>query len=238
MSLIEPSDAFPSENYLISGEATYVDVHRHWAMIADVFLFWIGALIAAGALTALVDGDQVLTTYIWILWLILTSWTIYRFLAWYAEKFIVTDRRVLLVTGLINRRVAVMPLRKVTDMTYQRTGVGRLFGYGELIIESAAQDQALREVSYLPHPDALYQQISRLLFSRPEADPMLTSPVVRSGRLPRVRRSSPRSRTYAQETTVTTTTGDPATQPIPTVRPVEPHTPRPTRDPRTRRPRF
>jgi membrane protein YdbS with pleckstrin-like domain len=233
VSLIDPQDT-PSDNYLIPGEKTYIDVHRHWAMIADVILVWIGALILAGVLTALVEGNQLVTTYIWLLFLALTAWVIYRFLAWYAQKFVVTDRRLLLVTGLINRRVAVMPLRKVTDMTYQRTGVGRLFGYGELIIESAAQDQALREVDYLPYPDALYQKISELLFSRPEAD--LTVPPLPGRRVPRVRPYAPSPRPYVRETTVMPT-GDPATQPIPVVRPVEPHGTRPVRDPRTRRPR-
>jgi uncharacterized membrane protein YdbT with pleckstrin-like domain len=243
VSLIEPSGsgpAPPGEQYLLPGEVAVVIVPRHWVMIAGPFLWGIGALLGAGILTAYFEASQPATTYVWLLALGVLAWTTYRFLSWYVERFMVTDRRLVLVTGLINRRVAVIPLRKVTDMTYQRTVAGRLLGYGELVIESAAQDQALREVDYLPNPDALYQRVSQLLFSRPEADPTSVSTQVRRNRLPRaqVRAAARPPRPYVQETTVTTTTGDPATQPIPTVRPVEPHTPRPTRDPRTRRPRF
>jgi uncharacterized membrane protein YdbT with pleckstrin-like domain len=224
---------------LLPGEVAVVIVPRHWIMVAGPFLWGIGALLVAGILTAYVEASQPATTYIWLITLGVLVWVGWRFFVWYVERFIVTDRRLMLVTGLLNRRVAVIPLRKVTDMTYQRTGVGRLFGYGGLVIESAAQDQALREVDYLPNPDALYQRVSQLLFSRPEADATAVSTQVRRNRLPRTQANiyARPPRPYGEETTVTTT-GDPPTQPIPTVRPVEPHTPRPSRDPRARRPRY
>ena len=60
----------------------------------------------------------------------------------------------------------MMPLRKVTDMTYERSVLGRLLGYGEFIMESAGQDQALSRVPYLPRPDSLYLEVSQLLFGR------------------------------------------------------------------------
>jgi hypothetical protein len=49
-------------------------------------------------------------------------------------------------------------------MSYARPPVGRLFGYGEIVIESAGQDQALRRITHLPDPDALYLEICELLF--------------------------------------------------------------------------
>ncbi len=240
MAFGEPSGPSPpGEQYLLPGEVAVVIVPRHWIMVAGPFLWGIGALLVAGILTAYVEASQPATTYIWLITLGVLVWVGWRFFVWYVERFIVTDRRLMLVTGLLNRRVAVIPLRKVTDMTYQRTGVGRLFGYGGLVIESAAQDQALREVDYLPNPDALYQRVSQLLFSRPEADATAVSTQVRRNRLPRTQANiyARPQRPYVEETTVTTT-GDPPTQPIPTVRPVEPHTPRPSRDPRVRRPRY
>ena len=240
MAFGEPSGPSPpGEQYLLPGEVAVVIVPRHWIMVAGPFLWGIGALLLAGILTASVEASQPATTYIWLITLGVLVWVGWRFFVWYVERFIVTDRRLMLVTGLLNRRVAVIPLRKVTDMTYQRTGVGRLFGYGGLVIESAAQDQALREVDYLPNPDALYQRVSQLLFSRPEADATAVSTQVRRNRLPRTQANiyARPQRPYVEETTVTTT-GDPPTQPIPTVRPVEPHTPRPSRDPRARRPRY
>ena len=46
---------------------------------------------------------------------------------------------------------------------------GRLFGYGEFIIESAGQDQALRNIPFIPYPEQLYVEVCKLLFPDEEA---------------------------------------------------------------------
>ncbi len=83
---------------------------------------------------------------------------------WHHERFIVTDRRVLLVYGLLTQRIGVMPLSKVTDLTYERSLAGRLLGYGAFVVESAGQHQAFSRIDFLPYPDRLYHDVSMLLF--------------------------------------------------------------------------
>jgi membrane protein YdbS with pleckstrin-like domain len=97
-------------------------------------------------------------------WVVLLARLVWRVLQWREDWFVVTDRRLLMRTGLVTRTVAMMPLIKVTDMSYARPPIGRLFGYGEIVIESAGQDQALRRITHLPYPDALYLEICELLF--------------------------------------------------------------------------
>jgi hypothetical protein len=63
----------------------------------------------------------------------------------------------------------MMPLAKVTDMTFQRSFLGRVFGYGTFILESAGQDQALSRVDFIPYPEQLYLEVCALLF--PSKDP-------------------------------------------------------------------
>jgi hypothetical protein len=75
----------------------------------------------------------------------------------------------LLTTGLLTRKVAMMPLAKVTDMSFQRSISGRMLGYGEFVLESAGQDQAFRVVSYLPYPEQLYLEVCSMIF--PTKDP-------------------------------------------------------------------
>jgi hypothetical protein len=60
--------------------------------------------------------------------------------------------------------VNMMPLSKVTDMSFQRSTLGRILGYGEFILESAGQDQALRIVDHLPYPEQLYLEVCGLIF--------------------------------------------------------------------------
>ena len=95
--------------------------------------------------------------------LLRTGWKVAE---WNTERFVVTDARILLVGGLVSRRVAMLPLRKVTDMSYRRSPLGRMLGYGEFVMESAGERQSLQRVSYLPNPDTLYLQLSELLFAR------------------------------------------------------------------------
>jgi uncharacterized membrane protein YdbT with pleckstrin-like domain len=87
-----------------------------------------------------------------------------RVAAWQATYFTVTDSRMILVSGFAVRKVSMMPLARVTDMSFQRSALGRLLGYGEFIVESAGQDQALRTIDFLPYPDQLYLEVCGLIF--------------------------------------------------------------------------
>ena len=62
----------------------------------------------------------------------------------------------------------MLPLAKVTDMSFRRTTIGRLLGYGEFIVESAGQDQALRNVKFIPYPEQLYLEVCGLIFKDEE----------------------------------------------------------------------
>src|SRR3712207_276531 len=80
------------------------------------------------------------------------------------RHFIVTNRRVLLTSGIVVRTVALLPLRRITDLTWKETLLGQLLGYGTFRFESAGQQQALSEITFLPHADVLYRRVSHLLF--------------------------------------------------------------------------
>jgi hypothetical protein len=71
----------------------------------------------------------------------------------------------MLTLGIITRKVAMIPLGKVTDMRYDRPPLGQILGYGSFVLESAGQDQAFRVVEHVPNPDILYRRISEELFT-------------------------------------------------------------------------
>ena len=50
----------------------------------------------------------------------------------------------------LHHKLGMMPISKVTDLTYERPLIGRMLGYGTLVIESAGQIQALNRIDYLP----------------------------------------------------------------------------------------
>ena len=57
--------------------------------------------------------------------------------------------RVFRVKGLLSRSQATMPLGRILDITVVNRCTGRLLGFGHFTFESAAQDQGLRDISYV-----------------------------------------------------------------------------------------
>lgn len=171
--------------YLLPSERPVIQVRRHWAIIAGTTLQSLGLLIG-GILLVRVFGDlgfmRMLAIYFTVFVVVRWAWIMGD---WYVERFIVTDKRVLLVTGIVTRKVAIMPLIKVTDLTYNRSATGLMLGYGEFVVESAGQDQALSKITYIPKPEKLYIQMSELLFGGEKGQPAgaLPSPAEREAEL-------------------------------------------------------
>ena len=117
------------------------------------------------------QGSSTALVVVWWLWLLLLIRFVWKVAEWSVDYFVVTSKRMLLTTGLITRKVAMMPLGKVTDMSFQRSLLGRMLGYGEFILESAGQDQALSTVEYIPYPETLYLEVCQMLFpSKDDSD--------------------------------------------------------------------
>ena len=101
---------------------------------------------------------------VWLLFVCVLAWLALKIWLWLEDYFVVTSQRLLLTTGLLTRTVNMMPLGKVTDMSFKRTAWGRILGYGEFVVESAGQDQALRNIRNLPYPEQLYLEVCGLIF--------------------------------------------------------------------------
>ena len=168
MRLVTHGDSAPASvnRYLLPQEHQVIMVRRHPAVllrpVAEVF----GGLILAGLLSKGLgesSGSQALVI-VWWAWLLLLIRFVWKVAEWSVDYFVVTSKRMLLTRGLITRRVDMMPLGKVTDMSFQRSLLGRMLGYGEFVLESAGQDQALSTVPYIPYPETLYLEVCQMLF--------------------------------------------------------------------------
>jgi membrane protein YdbS with pleckstrin-like domain len=154
-----------AEKYLLPHEQPpVVATRRHWAVLIRPVAKALPVLAVGGWLLLLDPDNRVPTT---VGFLVLAGALLYLVLRggeWWMRHFIVTNRRVLLTSGIIVRTVALLPLRRITDLTYKETLLGQLLGYGTFRFESAGQQQALSEISYLPRADVLYRDVSDLLF--------------------------------------------------------------------------
>jgi membrane protein YdbS with pleckstrin-like domain len=145
---------FPTERY--RGEWK-----RHWIHLSTPLLIGTGVTFVLGYLAGFLAKQNVdgLTTVAVLLWLGVMGWVAWKVADWYFDRFILTNKRVMVVNGIITRKVAMMPLLRVTDMKYEQSPLGRVLNYGTFVLESAGQDQALREVKHLPNPNELYLRV-------------------------------------------------------------------------------
>src|SRR5215813_4320888 len=131
---------YSSQRYLLPTERGVIEVRRHWAILIKPVGLAVLVIVAAFVLSYLFQFDGVAQTVAWWLAILAFLRLAYVILDWYAERLVITNKRFLLTTGLLTRKVAIMPLTKVTDMTYQRSVPGQILGYGVFIVESAGQD--------------------------------------------------------------------------------------------------
>jgi Bacterial PH domain len=151
--------------YLLPREVQVATVRRHPAILIVPTVQAVGGLLAAAILSAtILHGNKVLLYVVWLAWVVLLLRMIWAAVNWAVDYFVVTSERMLLTSGLFSRKVAMMPLTKVTDMSFRRSFAGRLLGYGEFIVESAGQDQAFRTVDHIPYPEQLYLLVCGMLF--------------------------------------------------------------------------
>ncbi|MDG9672930.1 PH domain-containing protein [Micromonospora parva] len=145
---------FPTERY--RGEWK-----RHWIHLTNPLLIGIAATFVLGYLSGFLAGQDVgaLTTIAVLLWFAVMGWVAWKVADWWYDRFILTNKRVMVVNGIVTRKVAMMPLVRVTDMKYEQTPTGRALNYGTFVLESAGQEQALREIKNLPNPNELYLRV-------------------------------------------------------------------------------
>jgi membrane protein YdbS with pleckstrin-like domain len=170
MRLAPNTDTVPASvnKYLLPHERQVISVHEHPAVLIGPIFLVLAGLAIAGWLTNSVTHNGTAIIVIWALWGLLLLRLGYKVWDWAVHYFVVTSQRLVLVQGVLLRKVNMMPLSKVTDMSFKRSTTGRILGYGEFVVESAGQDQALSHVRFIPYPEQLYLEVCGLIFKEDE----------------------------------------------------------------------
>jgi len=174
------------DEYLLPTERRVIRVRQHWAvMVKHIWQTALFIIVVIGV-EQLLDRpgiDPVLDVVIDNLAFYLVVVAVLRYTAlsilWWIERIVITDKRVMIAQGIIVHNVGMMPLGKVTDLTFQRSLSGRMLGYGTMVVESAGQIQALNRIDYMPRPEEIYEALSELVFGekgKTRATGMLAKP--------------------------------------------------------------
>lgn len=173
------------DEYLLPTERRVIRVRQHWAVMARHMLQTALFILVVVGVEQFMDGSENPAVAVLIdnLAFYLVVVAVLRFTAltilWWIERIVITDKRVMIAQGIITHNVGMMPLGKVTDLTFRRTLAGRLLGYGTMVVESAGQIQALNEIDFMPRPEEIYEALSELVFGekgKTRATGMLAKP--------------------------------------------------------------
>ncbi|HET6203532.1 MAG TPA: PH domain-containing protein [Planctomycetota bacterium] len=92
-------------------------------------------------------------------------WLIYRILVLKTDIWIITDRRLVDEVGILSKTVKESPFEKINNASYRQTFLGRVFGYGDVEIETASKDGA-STLTFVRKP----AEVCRILMEAVDAD--------------------------------------------------------------------
>ena len=142
------------------GEVVIDEVAHHWIVYTLPILEFIAGLgFLALAIFGPIDAG-----WLWlILMILLWSHAGWHSLHEHMDRFVITNMRVFRISGVVTRKIATMPIARILDITVDQPLLGRIFGYGNFVFESAAQEQGLREIHYIGDPSGRDLTIQRVI---------------------------------------------------------------------------
>ncbi len=122
------------ENLLGRNEKIIFIDRQHWLVLALRALIDGSLTIGIVAAALLLSGIQPVLIVLVALAIIPIADFVLRFLNWYNEQYIITNRRVVEVHGVINKWVSDSSLEKVNDVVLSQSILGRFLNYGTVEI--------------------------------------------------------------------------------------------------------
>ncbi|HXO77203.1 MAG TPA: PH domain-containing protein [Puia sp.] len=117
---------------LQKGEKVLLVTHRSWtSLILPVII----------ALAGLVGSYFIgfIEHYGWIAAVLGLLYLLIRYANWNANIWVVTNFRVIDEVGLLSHFAKESPLDKINNVSYKQTVMGRIFSYGDVVIQTAAE---------------------------------------------------------------------------------------------------
>ena len=159
---VTADDTSKYDSLLATGERVLLVRQRHWLTFLEAGRWFVLALViglVAGALNAGVPNSGVagpLSTVLgWAFSIALIVGLIglvWYFLVWRVERYLVTTRRVIEAGGVINKYTHDTSLQAITDMNVGHPWLGRIAGYGEIDLLTAAE-AGTSKIRFLPDAD-------------------------------------------------------------------------------------
>lgn len=132
------------ESLLGEREKIILVAHQHWfilirAIVLEIIIILILIALTIIAGTSITEFALLIGALGTILLLLPLATMIRDVLDWTNRQYIVTNRRVIQISGILNKNVTDSALAKVTDVKMEQSATGRLFNYGDIEILTASE---------------------------------------------------------------------------------------------------
>lgn len=124
---------------------------------------WVSLIRPALATLILVAGGIFLIQYFaysWALSVIAIIYFLIKYFEWKVNIWVVTSSRVIDETGLLRHYAKESPLEKINNVSYDQNVWGRIFNYGDVEIQTAAEAGAT-DYYKVHHPKRLKDTITQ-----------------------------------------------------------------------------
>ena len=162
------------EKTLVSGETLLYQTRHHWiVLLGPVITSTVLDLAGAGLLiyavnrrnaptesgTGMTGGIEAMVVIAAILLLVGGAILVYGFAKRNATEMAVTNKRVLIKTGMASRRTLDLMLNRVESIGVEETVTGRMLGYGTVILRgTGGTPEAFFQIA---HPQEFRQQVQQ-----------------------------------------------------------------------------
>lgn len=131
---------------LTADERVLLITRRHWLVRVFKTFWWALTflLMAAGSIFLFTRSPAGDLRWLWLAGasLIPLGGWIWEHLVWSNQMYVMTDWRVLQMDGVLNKTVADSMLEKLNDVKTEQSLLGRIFGYGDILILTASEQGA------------------------------------------------------------------------------------------------
>lgn len=158
------------EKNLVPGETLAYRTGCHWVvmfwpLVGGAVLGFVGFAFFAGGLMATGNGGRYEGAMVWGALALLGAVALIAggIIRRFATEVAVSNRRVLIKTGLLSRRSVEVLLPKVESIGVDESFLGRIFGYGSVIVRGTGG--TFETFDKIAHPNELRRQVQEQLSS-------------------------------------------------------------------------
>jgi dephospho-CoA kinase len=144
----------------------FIIIRPFWAILLIV-------LTAAGLHYAgrALDEPMLARASLWVGWGLALLMFVWQAVEWLSRLYVLTDRRLIAIGGVLRQEIADVPLRKVRNIVVVRSLADRLLGLGTLGAATAGTDDYELVWAHLNRPHEVMRTVRGAVDGRPQVSP-------------------------------------------------------------------